>query len=494
MDIFSNLEIGFAVALSFSNLSAAFLGCLVGTAIGVLPGLGPLATISMLIPVTFYMPPDAAIIMLAGIYYGSQYGGSTTAILVNMPGESSSVVTCLDGYQMARKGRGGAALTIAALGSFFAGCVATLIIALLAPPLTSVALMFSPADYFALMLFGLMAAVILAQGSLLNAVAMVFLGLLLGLVGIDTNSGVARFDFGIPQLLDGVSFIPIAVGLFGVSELIDNIGKRPKVMSSQEIGSLYPTRAEYRRAAPAVVRGTITGSILGILPGGGAVISSFAAYALEKRLSRKPLEFGHGAIEGVAGPESANNASAQTTFIPMLTLGIPPNAVLALLMGALMIHGIQPGPSIITGHPDLFWGLIASMWIANVMLVVINLPLVGVWVQMLRVPYLVLFPFILFFCAIGAYTESYSTVDVVLVGVFGVVGYLLKKIRCEPAPLVLAFILGPMMEEYLRRALLLSQGNPMTLVQSYISITLLALTVVLAVLFLRPNAPKLPDE
>lgn len=495
MSFFDNIALGFEVALTLNNLGFALLGCLVGTLIGVLPGLGPLATIAILMPITFYLTPEAAIIMLAGIYYGSQYGGSTTAILMNMPGESSAVVTCLDGYQMAKKGRGGAALTVAALGSFFAGCVATVFIALAAPPLARLGILFGPADYFALMVFGLTAAVVLAQGSLLKAIAMVFAGLLLGLVGTDVNSGAMRFTFGAPQLFDGLNFVALAMGLFGVSEIIDSLIKGNRnPPTTATIDSLYPTREEFRAAAPASVRGTVLGSVLGVLPGGGALLSSFASYALEKRLARNPAEFGRGAIQGVAGPESANNAGAQTTFIPMLTLGIPPNAILALLMGALMIHGIQPGPGVVTQHPQLFWGLVASMWVANAMLVIINLPLVGIWVQLLRVPYRLLFPVMLFFCAVGAFIESGNVLNVYLMAAFGVLGYVMKQMEFEPAPLILAFILGPMMEEYFRRAMLLSRGDPTTFVSNPISLVLLLMTVGLAVLIVLPNFRKVREE
>lgn len=491
MSFFDNIALGFEVALTLNNLGFALLGCL----IGVLPGLGPLATIAILMPITFYLTPEAAIIMLAGIYYGSQYGGSTTAILMNMPGESSAVVTCLDGYQMAKKGRGGAALTVAALGSFFAGCVATVFIALAAPPLARLGILFGPADYFALMVFGLTAAVVLAQGSLLKAIAMVFAGLLLGLVGTDVNSGAMRFTFGAPQLFDGLNFVALAMGLFGVSEIIDSLIKGNRnPPTTATIDSLYPTREEFRAAAPASVRGTVLGSVLGVLPGGGALLSSFASYALEKRLARNPAEFGRGAIQGVAGPESANNAGAQTTFIPMLTLGIPPNAILALLMGALMIHGIQPGPGVVTQHPQLFWGLVASMWVANAMLVIINLPLVGIWVQLLRVPYRLLFPVMLFFCAVGAFIESGNVLNVYLMAAFGVLGYVMKQMEFEPAPLILAFILGPMMEEYFRRAMLLSRGDPTTFVSNPISLVLLLMTVGLAVLIVLPNFRKVREE
>jgi TctA family transporter len=444
MDLFNNIIFGFGVALSPQNLLFCFFGALVGTLIGVLPGIGPLATLAMLLPATFYLPPVPALIMLAGIYYGAQYGGSTTAILVNVPGESASVVTCLDGHQMARKGRAGAALAIAALGSLFAGTVSTLIIAVASPPLSEFALKFLAPEYFSLMVLGLVGSMVLARGSLLNAVAMVLLGLLLGLVGTDINSGRERFTFDLPVLSDGIGFVPVAMGLFGVAEILINLERRDQRYVGTVIGSLMPTREEFRQAMPAVLRGTALGSLLGILPGGGALLSSFAAYALEKKVAADPSRFGQGAIEGVAGPESANNAGAQTSFIPLLTLGIPSNPVMALMIGAMMIQGIAPGPQVMTQQPDLFWGIIASMWIGNLMLVIINLPLVGIWVTFLKVPYRMLFPSILLLCAIGSYSLNSSATEVGLMALFGLLGYLFHKIDCEPAPLMLGFILGPL--------------------------------------------------
>ena len=410
MDILHNLAIGFGAAATPLNLLFCLFGCLIGTLIGVLPGIGPIATIAMLLPVTFGLSPLGALIMLAGIYYGAQYGGSTTAILVNLPGESSSVVTCIDGYRMAQRGRAGAALAIAAVGSFFAGCVGTLLIAAFAPILANFAEQFRSPEYFSLMLFGLVAAVVLAHGSVVKAVAMIVLGLLIGLAGTDTQSGVARFTFGIPELYDGVDFVPVAMGLFGFAEIMSNLdrgGDQPTITA--RITSLWPNREEIRRAIPAVLRGTSIGSFLGLLPGGGAVLSSFAAYTLEKKVSRYAAEFGKGAVEGVAGPESANNAGAQTSFIPLLTLGIPSTPVMALMMGAMTIQGIAPGTAIITERPLLFWGMIASMWIGNLMLVVINLPLIGIWVTLLKVPYRILFPCILVFCCVGAFSINNST-------------------------------------------------------------------------------------
>jgi TctA family transporter len=413
MELLDNLGLGFATALSLQNLAYAFLGCVLGTLIGVLPGLGPLATIAMLLPVTYTLPPVAALIMLAGIYYGAQYGGSTTAILVNLPGESSSVVTTIDGYQMARRGRAGVALATAGLGSFFAGCVATLILAAFAAPLSELAFKFGPAEYFSLMVLGLIGAVVLASGSLSKAVAMIVLGLLLGLVGTDVNSGAARFSFDVPELTDGMNFVSVAMGVFGFAEIIANLEqKEARETFTDKVTNLFPTKEDFKRMIPAVLRGTALGSALGILPGGGAALASFAAYSLEKKTSKYSHEFGKGAIEGVAGPESANNAAAQTSFIPLLTLGIPPNAVMALMVGAMTIHNIQPGPQVMTSNPALFWGLIASMWIGNLMLIILNLPMIGVWVKLLTVPYRFLFPAILTFCCIGVYSVQNTTFDV----------------------------------------------------------------------------------
>ncbi|MCA3169973.1 MAG: tripartite tricarboxylate transporter permease, partial [Burkholderiales bacterium] len=452
MELLSNLELGFSTAFTLQNLFYCFIGVLLGTLIGVLPGIGPIATIAMLLPITYVLPPVAALIMLAGIYYGAQYGGSTTAILVNLPGESSSVVTCLDGYQMARKGRAGAALAIAGLGSFFAGTVATLILAAFAPVLSELAFKFGPAEYFSLMVLGLVGAVVLASGSLTKALAMIVLGLIIGLIGTDVNSGAQRFTFEIPELSDGIGFVIIAMGVFGFAEIISNLEqKEHREVFTSKVGSLMPNKEEFKRAAPAALRGTALGSILGVLPGGGALLSAFASYTLEKKLSKHPEEFGKGAPEGVAGPESANNAGAQTSFIPLLTLGIPPNAVMALMVGAMTIHNIQPGPQVMTSNPALFWGLIASMWIGNLMLIVLNLPLIGIWIKLLSVPYRVLYPAILLFCCVGVYSLNNNVFEVALTVLFGVVGWLFIKLKCEPAPLLLGFILGPLMEENLRR-------------------------------------------
>ncbi|MFZ5540988.1 MAG: tripartite tricarboxylate transporter permease [Pseudomonadota bacterium] len=495
MELISNLALGFATALTPINLLYAFVGVLVGTLIGVLPGIGPIATLAMLLPTTYALPPTSALIMLAGIYYGAQYGGSTTAILVNLPGESSSVVTCIDGYQMARKGRAGAALAVAALGSFFAGTIATLIVAALAGPMVEFAFKFGPAEYFSLMVLGLIGAVVLASGSLAKAVAMILLGLLLGLVGTDVNSGVARFSFDIPELTDGIGFVAIAMGVFGFAEIIANVEKREhREVFTDRVGRLWPSGDEFKKAAPAAVRGTLLGSILGVLPGGGALLAAFAAYTVEKKIAKDPSQFGKGAVQGVAGPESANNAGAQTSFIPMLTLGIPPNAVMALMIGAMTIHNIQPGPQVMSSNPALFWGLIASMWIGNLMLVVLNLPLIGLWVQLLKVPYRWLYPAILVFCCIGVYSINNNTFDVYMTAAFGVVGYVFYKLKCEPAPLLLGFILGPMMEENLRRAMLLSRGDPMTFVTRPLSLTLLLMAVALLVIVALPAIKAKREE
>src|SRR5438034_3824498 len=465
MDLLNHLSVGFGVALTAVNLMYAFIGVLLGTLIGVLPGIGPVATIAMLLPTTYALQPVSALIMLAGIYYGAQYGGSTTSILINMPGETSSAVTCLDGYQMARKGEAGAALSIAAIGSFFAGCVATVLVAAVSVPLSELALKFGPAEYFSLMTLGLIGATVLAHGSLIKAIAMVILGLLLGIVGTDVNSGVARFDFGIPELSDGLGVVSVAMGLFGFAEIILNLESTEKrELLSSKIKGFWLTKKQIRDAGPAVLRGTALGSVLGILPGGGAMLSAFASYAVEKKLANDPSQFGRGAIQGVAGPESANNAGAQTSFIPLLTLGIPENAVMAMMVGAVTIHNIQPGPQVMTSNPALFWGLIASMWIGNLMLVVLNLPLIWIWIKLLTVPYRLLYPAILLFCCIGVYSLSNSTFDVYQTAVFGFLGYIFIKLECEPAPLILGFVLGPLMEEHLRRALLLSRGNPVVFV------------------------------
>jgi putative tricarboxylic transport membrane protein len=468
---------------------------MVGTLIGVLPGIGPVATIAMLLPTTYALQPVSALIMLAGIYYGAQYGGSTTSILLNMPGETSSAVTCLDGHQMALQGQAGAALAISALGSFFAGCVSTVFVATVAIPLSELALKFGPAEYCSLMILGLIGAVVLAHGSLLKAIAMVVLGLLLGIVGTDVNSGAARFAFGVPELIDGIGVVSVAMGLFGFAEIVTNLETDEKrELVSSKVSSLWLTKDQFRQAWPAVLRGTGLGSILGLLPGGGAMLASFASYAFEKKVAKDPSRFGKGAIQGVAGPESANNAGAQTSFIPLLTLGIPENAVMALMVGAMTIHNIQPGPQVMTSNPGLFWGLVTSMWIGNLMLVVLNLPLIGMWIKLLQVPYRVLYPAILLFCAIGVYTISNASFDVSQTAAFGALGVLFFKLECEPAPLLLGFVLGPMMEENLRRAMLLSRGDPMTFLTRPISAGMLIAAALLLIIIVLPNLRKKREE
>ncbi|MGJ3703584.1 tripartite tricarboxylate transporter permease [Variovorax sp. AFSI2.2] len=498
MELFEHLSMGFGVAFTFTNLLYCLAGCILGTLIGVLPGIGPVATIAMLLPATYALPPVSALIMLAGIYYGAQYGGSTTAILVNLPGESSSVVTVIDGYQMARKGRAGPALAAAGLGSFFAGCVGTLILAAFAPPLTELAFKFGPAEYFSLMILGLIGAVVLASGSLLKAIGMIVLGLLMGLVGTDVNSGVARYSFDIPELTDGIGFVAIAMGVFGYGEIIANLSRPDdeREVFTAKVSGLFPTKEDFKRMLPAVLRGTALGSALGILPGGGALLAAFAAYTIEKKTKLQPGEvpFGKGNIRGVAAPESANNAGAQTSFIPLLTLGIPPNAVMALMVGAMTIHNIQPGPQVMTSNPELFWGLIASMWLGNAMLIVLNLPLIGMWIKLLSVPYKYLFPAIVLFCAIGVYSTNNNTFDIWMVGIFGLVGYTFFKLGCEPAPLLLGFILGPMMEENLRRSLLLSRGDWSVFVTRPISASLLAAAALLLVIVLLPAVKSKREE
>jgi TctA family transporter len=495
MELLEHLALGFSVAFTLQNLAYCLLGCLLGTLIGVLPGIGPVPTIAMLLPITYVLPPVAGLIMLAGIYYGAAYGGSTTAILVALPGETSAVVTVLDGHQMARNGRAGAALAIAALGSFFAGCVATIVIAGFAPPLAEVAFKFGPAEYFSLMVLGLIGAVVLASGSLPKAICMILLGLLLGMVGTDVNSGVARYDFGIPELQDGIDFAVVAMGVFGFAEIMANLELRDqRVDITDKVGSLYPNKQEFKESWPAVVRGTAIGCALGILPGGGAVLSSFASYTTEKKISKNPERFGKGHPAGLAGPESANNAGSQASFIPLLTLGIPGNAVTALMIGAMTIHNIQPGPQVMTSHPDLFWGLIVSMWIGNLMLVILNLPLVGLWVKLLKVPYRILFPAILVFCTIGVYSLNYNVFDIFMTAAFGLIGYIWAKLKCEGAPLLLGLVLGPMMEENFRRALLLARGDYTTFITRPLSATLLVLSLILVILVALPSVKKKREE
>jgi TctA family transporter len=494
LELLGHLVLGFGVALTPVNLLYALIGVLLGTLIGVLPGIGPVATIAMLLPTTYALQPVSALIMLAGIYYGAQYGGSTTAILINMPGESSSVVTCLDGHQMARKGQAGAALTISALSSFFAGTIATIVIASVAIPLSEFALKFGPAEYFSLMVLGLIGAVVLAHGSLLKAIAMIILGLLLGIVGTDVNSGVARFAFGIPELTDGIGVVTVAMGLFGFAEIITNLeSTQQREVIAAKIRGFFLTKEQFRKAWPAVLRGTGLGSALGVLPGGGAMLSSFASYTVEKKVAEDPSEFGKGAIQGVAGPEAANNAGAQTSFIPLLTLGIPENAVMALMVGAMTIHNIQPGPQVMTSNPALFWGLIASMWVGNLMLVVLNLPLIGLWIKLLRVPYRLLYPAILLFCSIGVYSINNNNTDIMLTVLFGFLGVVFVKLECEPAPLLLGFVLGPMMEENLRRALLLSRGDPTVFFTRPLSLAMLLMAAALVLLIVLPTFRKTRD-
>jgi putative tricarboxylic transport membrane protein len=487
MELFAGLGIGFQVALTPYNLLYSLIGVFIGTLIGVLPGLGPAATVAMLMPASFILPPVSALIMLGGIYYGAQYGGSTTSILVNLPGEASSIVTTLDGYQMALQGRAGSALATAAIGSFFAGTVSTVVIALFAPPLAKVALNFGAPEYFSLMVLGLVASVVLARGSLLKAVGMIVLGLLLGVIGTDVNSGVQRYTFGVNELMDGIGFVVVAMGMFGLGEIALNLereGEAERVV--RKITSLMPTREDWKRMVAPILRGTVLGSFLGILPGGGALLASFAAYSVEKKVSKHRAEFGKGAIEGVAAPESANNAGAQASFIPMLTLGIPTSPVMALMIGAMVIQGVQPGPAMMTEQPALFWGVIASMWIGNLFLLVLNLPMIGLWVRLCMVPYHLLYPAILVFCAIGVFSLSNSEFDIYLMALFGFLGYVFGKLECEPAPMLLGMILGPMMEEHLRRALILSRGDPTIFLRRPISLIILIVSAVALVAALLP--------
>jgi len=488
METLGLLGHGLFVVLMPENLLLCLLGAVFGTLIGVLPGLGPVATISLLMPITFSLDPIGAIIMLSGIYYGAQYGGSTTAILVNIPGESTSVVTAIDGYKMAQQGRAGDALAIAAIGSFIAGCFGTLIIAFAGPPLAKVAQQFTSPEYFSLMVFGLVAAVVLANGSLISALAMIFLGLLLGMVGMDVNTGAARMTFGLIELSDGISFVAMALGLFGVAEVICNLEDvATRGLNSSRIGRIWPTRDVLKSARGAIARGTLLGSLFGILPGGGATMASFSSYALEKRVAKDRSRFGRGAIEGVAGPEAANNAAAQTSFIPLLTMGLPTSATMALMIGALTLHGIAPGPNVIVRQPDLFWGLIVSMFVGNVMLVIINLPMIGLWVKLLQIPYRLLFLFIVVISAIGVYSVNNSPFDIYLMIGFGLLGYLLRKFNAEPAPMLMGFVLGPMLEENFRRAMLTSRGDLMIFVERPISLGLLIISVLLIISIALPS-------
>lgn len=475
-DLFHNLYLGFSVILSLDNVLLCFIGCFVGTLIGVLPGIGPLATIAILMPITYNTEPVGALIMLAGIYYGSQYGGSTTAILVNMPGESSSIVTALDGHAMARQGRAGKALGIAAIGSFVAGTFATLVIAATALPLSDLALSLTAGNYFALMLLGLSLAIILAGGSLFKAIGMLITGVMMALVGADQVTGEPRLTFGSDLLYNGFDIAIVSMGLFGIAEILRNLEARERrPVVSNVIGSLLPNRKDIGEASGSIARGSLLGALIGIIPGNGATLSTFASYALEKRVSRHPERFGKGAIQGVAGPESANNAAAQTTFVPLLTLGLPSTATMALVGGAMTLHGVIPGPQVVAKHPDLFWGVITSMWVGNLMLVIINLPLISIWVKFLKVPYHLLFPMIVLFCCVGIYSVNARPSDVLQVAVFGVVGYLLSKLRFEAAPLLLGLVLGGMLEDNLRRGLILSQGSIGTFIGE--PLTLLTLSV-----------------
>jgi TctA family transporter len=495
MEALANLALGLQVAVSPANLLYCLVGVLLGTLIGVLPGIGTTATIAMLLPITFNLDPTSALIMLAGIYYGSQYGGSTTAILVNIPGEISSVVTALDGYQMARRGRAGPALAIAAIGSFVAGCFATLVIALAAPALAEVALKFGPSEYFSLMVLGLICATVLAHGSVLKAIIMILAGLLIGIVGTDVNSGTLRFTFDIPELSDGVSLIALFMGMFGISEIIANLelaGTRE--VFTKSVGKLMPSREELKRSVWPIARGAGIGSALGILPGGGSILGAFSSYMIEKKLSKRPAEFGKGAIEGVAGPESANNAGAQASFIPMLTLGIPGNAVMALMVGAMMIQGIAPGPQVMAERPQLFWGMIVSMWIGNLMLVILNLPLIGIWIRLLQVPYRLLFPSILVFMAIGVYSVANNPFDLLIMAIFGAFGLACLKLGMEPAPLALGVVLGPLMEENLRRAMLLARGDPTVFLTRPISAGFLIASALVLILLALPVLRRKREE
>jgi TctA family transporter len=495
MDLFQNLILGFEVALSLQNLFYCLIGVSVGTLIGVLPGIGPLATIAMLLPLTFNVAPVSALIMLAGIYYGAQYGGSTTAILVNLPGETSSIVTCIDGYQMARQGRAGPALAIAAYGSFFAGTVGTLLIALAGPPLADVALKFGAPEYFSLMLMGLVAAAVLAQGDMMKSLAMVILGLLLGIVGTDVNTGAQRFSFGVTELTDGIGFIVVAVGVFAVGEIISNLGQNEEQrIFDAKVTHLFPTLDDIKRSIGPILRGTGIGAFFGVLPGTGPAIASFSSYLVEKKLAADPTRFGKGAIEGVAGPEAANNADAQCKFIPMLTLGLPASGVMALMLGALTIQGIQPGPEVMTTRPELFWGLVASMWIGNLMLVILNLPLIGLWVKLLKVPYRLLFPAIMAFSAIGIYSVNNSSFEIYLTALFGVLGLVWMRLGFSLAPLLLGFVLGPMLEENLRRAMLQSKGDVSVFFTRPISLAFIAATILILIVMVMPAVRRRRGE
>ncbi len=487
MDLIANLSLGFETAFTTTNVFYCFVGVLLGTLVGVLPGIGPTGTVAILLPITFTFEPVTALIMLAGIYYGAQYGGSTSAILINLPGDSSSAVTAIDGHQMARQGRAGPALATAAIGSFFAGSVATLLLAMAAPPLARIALKFGSAEYFSLIVLGLVASVALAHGSIVKALAMIVLGLLLGMVGQDLYSGQPRFTFGFFELYAGINFVSVAVGVFGVAEILRNLeNEQTRTLLVKKVKNLWLTKEDTRRIVWPILRATGLGSVLGILPGGGHILAAFASYSLEKKLSKNEAEFGRGAIEGVAGPESANNAAAQTSFIPLLTLGIPAHPVMALIIGAFIIHGITPGPNVITDEPALFWGVIASMWIGNLILILLNLPLIGIWVKILTVPYRVLFPAIIAFACIGTFSIGLNAFDIYAIAALSLIGYVLVKLDCEPAPLLLGFILGPLLEEHLRRAMIISRGDPMTFIERPISAALLAVAALAILISILP--------
>ena len=495
MELFGDLGLGIETAFRPENLFFCFVGVVLGTSVGVLPGIGPTATIALLLPITFNFDPITALIMLAGIYYGAQYGGSTTAILVNLPGESSSAVTSIDGYAMARRGRAGPALATAALGSFVAGTVGTLVLVLFGPPLARVALEFGAPEYFSLVVLGLIASTALAHGSMVKAIAMIVLGLLLGTVWQDIYTGTPRFTLGVRELYDGINFVSVAVGMFGVAEILRNLeDERSRSMMVKTVGSVWLTREDLRMVAAPIARGTALGSVLGILPGAGHVLASFGSYSLEKRVSKRPQSFGEGAIEGVAGPESANNAAAQTSFIPLLTMGLPAHPVMALMLGAFIIHGITPGPNVVTDEPALFWGLIVSMWIGNLFLVLLNVPLIGIWVKLLTVPYRVLFPAIIAFACIGTFSLGLNPYHVYAIAFFGILGYFLIKLGCEPAPLLLGFVLGPLLEEHLRRAMIISRGDPTIFFTRPISLALLIAAGLTLVVFFLPAIREKREE
>ena len=483
MGLLSNLALGFQTAVSPATLLYCFIGVFVGTLIGVLPGIGALSTISLLLPLTYHLDPTAAVVLLAGVYYGAQYGGSTASILLNLPGTPSSAVACLDGYPMSRQGRAGVALFMTTAASFIGATIGVLLMTLFTPAIADLGLKFGPYEYFAMMLLGLIAASTLASGSPVKGMAMVVLGLLLGMIGTDVQTGQQRFDFGIPELTDGLNLVALAMGVFGVSEVVNSINRVKRAGEGNRISmrAMWPTRKDWREAALPMLRGSGIGSFFGALPGTGAGIASFMAYATEKRISRTPERFGKGAIEGLASSEAANNAAAQTAFVPTMSLGIPGDAVMALMIGALIIHGIQPGPMMISEQPAMFWGLIASFVIGNLMLVILNIPLIGVWVAILRIPYRVLYPAILVFIALGVYSVNNNSFDIMMVALAGVFGYALSVLRFEVAPLLLGFVLGPLMEEHLRRALLLARGDPMVFVQRPISLGLLVACVLIVV-------------